>query len=87
MRKTGILSLLAGAALLTSVGMASAAEPMVLSPSEMDTVTAGGSWDHGRKKHKFFVFNNVQTNVAIVVVRNNNINGNLNIDIDQSNRN
>lgn len=39
--KKSMLSLLTGAALLGSVGVASAAEPMVLSNAAMDTITAG----------------------------------------------
>lgn len=39
--KKSMLSLLTGAALLGSVGVASAAEPMVLANAAMDTITAG----------------------------------------------
>jgi hypothetical protein len=39
--KKSMLSLLTGAALLGSVGVASAAEPMVLTNAAMDKVTAG----------------------------------------------
>lgn len=40
--KKSMLSLLTGAALLGSVGVASAAEPMVLANAAMDTITAAG---------------------------------------------
>jgi hypothetical protein len=40
--KKSMLSLLTGAALLGSVGVASAAEPMVLGNAAMDTITAAG---------------------------------------------
>lgn len=39
--KKSMLSLLTGAALLGSVGVASAAEPMILANAAMDTITAG----------------------------------------------
>jgi hypothetical protein len=39
--KKSVLSLLTGAALLGTVGVASAAEPMVLTNAAMDMVTAG----------------------------------------------
>jgi hypothetical protein len=39
--KKRMLSLLTGAALLGTVGVASAAEPMVLTNAAMDTITAG----------------------------------------------
>jgi hypothetical protein len=41
--KKSVLSLLTGAALLGSVGVASAAEPMVLTNAALDEVTAAGS--------------------------------------------
>lgn len=41
--KTHLLSLLAGMALLTSVGVAGAAEPIALSEGQMDNITAGTS--------------------------------------------
>jgi hypothetical protein len=43
--KKSMLSLLTGAALLGSVGVASAAEPMVLANAAMDTITAGRDVD------------------------------------------
>jgi uncharacterized low-complexity protein len=39
--KKSVLSLLTGAALLGTVGVASAAEPMILANAAMDTITAG----------------------------------------------
>jgi hypothetical protein len=44
--KKRMLSLLTGAALLGTVGVASAAEPMVLTNAAMDEITAAGKGKH-----------------------------------------